>query len=128
MSPRQARESLQNALKLIMLTACLSECLLHFPSVFVPVLLRIFTAGQSEIISRKFIKTVSSFPVGGLSEGILFRMQTDPCGDPSGPRCTHPAAPRACEQTKGKGQAMELRSFQPQTRCQEANMFLNTGL
>lgn len=39
----------------LMAATYFSECLLHFPSVFVPVLLRIFTAGQSDAINWKLI-------------------------------------------------------------------------
>lgn len=56
---------LQNALELTAV-AFLSECLLHFPSVFVPVLLRVFTAGQSDVVSWKLARAVVSFPDGWL--------------------------------------------------------------
>lgn len=67
-----------SALELMAVTY-FSECLLHFSSVFVPVLLRIFTAGQSDVVNWKFIIVLSSFLMGGHDEETGFRnVQTDP--------------------------------------------------
>lgn len=75
---------------------CLSECLLHFPSVFIPVLLWVFTTGESYYCKSEAPWGLISLPhVGGCSGG-----RVDCRGRQArlvrGPKCLQSHCPQQC--------------------------------